>query len=139
MATAPSRQFLLIDGDDTLWENNVYFEKAIEAFERALEKAYQLNIYNKWTLEAQSNLHSASEQVTVSLGGIIGRGVQINTSYTWQSARTQARPRRTSGRSTCMPAGIPANCGPTSNGTSATTPRGASLSSRPRPVRYVRV
>ena len=32
MATAPSRRFLLIDGDDTLWENNVYFEQAIEAF-----------------------------------------------------------------------------------------------------------
>jgi putative hydrolase of the HAD superfamily len=32
MATASSRQFLLIDGDDTLWENNVYFEQAIEAF-----------------------------------------------------------------------------------------------------------
>jgi len=32
MAAAPSRQFLLIDGDDTLWENNVYFEQAIEAF-----------------------------------------------------------------------------------------------------------
>jgi putative hydrolase of the HAD superfamily len=32
MATASSRKFLLIDGDDTLWENNVYFEQAIEAF-----------------------------------------------------------------------------------------------------------
>jgi putative hydrolase of the HAD superfamily len=32
MAPATSRQFLLIDGDDTLWENNVYFEEAIEAF-----------------------------------------------------------------------------------------------------------
>ncbi|HVS04644.1 MAG TPA: HAD family hydrolase [Candidatus Dormibacteraeota bacterium] len=32
MAPAISRQFLLIDGDDTLWENNVYFEQAIEAF-----------------------------------------------------------------------------------------------------------
>ena len=32
MARATSRQFLLIDGDDTLWENNVYFEQAIEAF-----------------------------------------------------------------------------------------------------------
>jgi putative hydrolase of the HAD superfamily len=32
MAPAPGRQFLLIDGDDTLWENNVYFEQAIEAF-----------------------------------------------------------------------------------------------------------
>ena len=26
------RQFLLIDGDDTLWENNIYFERAIEDF-----------------------------------------------------------------------------------------------------------
>ena len=32
MAPATSRQFLLIDGDDTLWENNVYFEQAIEDF-----------------------------------------------------------------------------------------------------------
>lgn len=26
------RQYLLIDGDDTLWENNIYFERAIEDF-----------------------------------------------------------------------------------------------------------
>lgn len=26
------RQFLIIDGDDTLWDNNVYFEQAIEEF-----------------------------------------------------------------------------------------------------------
>ena len=32
MAPATTRQFLLIDGDDTLWENNIYFERAIEAF-----------------------------------------------------------------------------------------------------------
>src|SRR2546423_14935700 len=32
MAPPTTRQFLLIDGDDTLWENNVYFERAIEAF-----------------------------------------------------------------------------------------------------------
>jgi putative hydrolase of the HAD superfamily len=32
MAPTSSRQFLLIDGDDTLWENNIYFEQAIEAF-----------------------------------------------------------------------------------------------------------
>jgi putative hydrolase of the HAD superfamily len=32
MTPVASRQFLLIDGDDTLWENNVYFEQAIEAF-----------------------------------------------------------------------------------------------------------
>ncbi len=32
MASQIGRQFLLIDGDDTLWENNVYFEQAIEEF-----------------------------------------------------------------------------------------------------------
>ena len=32
MAPRSTRQFLLIDGDDTLWENNVYFEQAIEEF-----------------------------------------------------------------------------------------------------------
>jgi putative hydrolase of the HAD superfamily len=32
MAPPTTRQFLLIDGDDTLWENNVYFEQAIEEF-----------------------------------------------------------------------------------------------------------
>ena len=26
------RQHLLIDADDTLWENNIYFERAIHAF-----------------------------------------------------------------------------------------------------------
>src|SRR2546428_5268536 len=32
MAPPTTRQFLLIDGDDTLWENNVHFEQAIEEF-----------------------------------------------------------------------------------------------------------
>ena len=32
MPQFPSRQTLLIDADDTLWENNVYFERAIAAF-----------------------------------------------------------------------------------------------------------
>jgi len=27
-----ARQHLVIDGDDTLWENNVFFEDAAEAF-----------------------------------------------------------------------------------------------------------
>lgn len=31
-------------------------EKALEAFENALDKAYELNIYNDWTLLAQDNL-----------------------------------------------------------------------------------
>ena len=32
MSRFPSGQTLLIDADDTLWENNVYFERAIAAF-----------------------------------------------------------------------------------------------------------
>lgn len=31
-------------------------EKALEAFENALTKAYELNVYNKWTLAAQDNI-----------------------------------------------------------------------------------
>jgi putative hydrolase of the HAD superfamily len=32
MSQFPSGQILLIDADDTLWENNIYFERAIAAF-----------------------------------------------------------------------------------------------------------
>jgi len=32
MSKAPPGQTLLIDADDTLWENNIYFERAIAAF-----------------------------------------------------------------------------------------------------------
>jgi hypothetical protein len=41
-------------------------------------------------LEARSNLRSSSEQVTFSLGGVVGRGIQLSTSYTWQHARSEA-------------------------------------------------
>jgi len=32
MSDSPARQHLLIDADDTLWENNIYFEDAFEQF-----------------------------------------------------------------------------------------------------------
>ena len=32
MSRFPPGQTLLIDADDTLWENNIYFERAIAAF-----------------------------------------------------------------------------------------------------------
>ena len=32
MPKFPAGQTLLIDADDTLWENNIYFERAIAAF-----------------------------------------------------------------------------------------------------------
>jgi len=31
-STAATRQFLIIDADDTLWENNIYFERAFDEF-----------------------------------------------------------------------------------------------------------
>jgi putative hydrolase of the HAD superfamily len=31
------RQFLMVDADDTLWENNIYFERAFEEFVRFLD------------------------------------------------------------------------------------------------------
>lgn len=37
MRAAPERQHLLIDADDTLWENNIYFEAAFERFVDYLE------------------------------------------------------------------------------------------------------
>lgn len=40
-------------------------------------------------LEARSNLRSSSEQLTISLGGLLGRGIMLNTSYTLQRARDQ--------------------------------------------------
>ena len=27
-----TRQFLIVDADDTLWENNIYFERAFDEF-----------------------------------------------------------------------------------------------------------
>src|SRR4051794_34404134 len=32
MTSMPSPQTLLLDADDTLWENNIYFERAIAEF-----------------------------------------------------------------------------------------------------------
>jgi len=33
----PHRQHLIIDADDTLWENNIYFERAFEEFVQFLD------------------------------------------------------------------------------------------------------
>jgi hypothetical protein len=41
-------------------------------------------------LEARSNLASQSTQVTVGLGGVFGRGIQLGASYTWQRTRDQS-------------------------------------------------
>jgi putative hydrolase of the HAD superfamily len=36
MMAAREQQFLIIDADDTLWENNIYFERAFEEFTQYL-------------------------------------------------------------------------------------------------------
>jgi hypothetical protein len=41
-------------------------------------------------LEARSDLASQSEQATLSLGGVFGKGIVLQTSYSWQRARDQA-------------------------------------------------
>src|ERR1700682_1127192 len=72
------RQFLLIDGDDTLWENNVYFEQAIEAFidclahstmdrdqvRAALDEVEQINVrvHGYGSASFTKNLHQPYER-----------------------------------------------------------------------------
>jgi hypothetical protein len=41
-------------------------------------------------VEARSDMASESWQVTAGVGGILGRGIQLQASYTWQHARDQA-------------------------------------------------
>jgi hypothetical protein len=42
-----------------------------------------------FVLEAYSGLRSRAEQLTVGVGGIVGRGITVQTSYTWQQARDE--------------------------------------------------
>jgi putative hydrolase of the HAD superfamily len=37
------RQHLIVDADDTLWENNIYFERAFEEFVAFLDHSSTLN------------------------------------------------------------------------------------------------
>ena len=52
-------------------------EKGLEAFERALEKAYELNIYNECTLTAQSNLKELNPNMFPDLQRRGFRGAEI--------------------------------------------------------------
>jgi putative hydrolase of the HAD superfamily len=60
LSTAPRTQTLLFDADDTLWENNIYFERAIAAFISYLdhhihtpeEVREQLNLCERATIAA---------------------------------------------------------------------------------------
>ena len=52
MPRFPAGQTLLIDADDTLWENNIYFERAIAAFIGFLDHKEYSPAEVRWTLNA---------------------------------------------------------------------------------------
>ena len=62
MSRAPSPQTLLIDADDTLWENNIYFERAIADF------ISFLNHRERTPLEVRQILNDVERDCIVSHG-----------------------------------------------------------------------
>ena len=81
----PPGQTLLFDADDTLWENNIYFERAISAFISYLdhrvhspeEVREHLNRVERATIQAQGSVHARAES---SLAGG-GLGCRQGTNY----------------------------------------------------------
>src|SRR5487761_389135 len=61
-ARHPANQTLLIDADDTLWENNIYFEQAIASFISYLDH----RIYNAEQVRERLN---SVERATISAHG----------------------------------------------------------------------
>jgi putative hydrolase of the HAD superfamily len=62
MPQFPSGQTLLIDADDTLWQNNIYFERAIAAF------IGYLNHHTYSPLEVREALNTAERESILSHG-----------------------------------------------------------------------
>ena len=62
MATSDRTQTLLMDADDTLWENNIYFERAIASFISLLD-------HKKHTAKAIRTVLNACEHETISSSG----------------------------------------------------------------------
>jgi putative hydrolase of the HAD superfamily len=56
-------QTLLIDADDTLWENNVYFERAIAAF------ISYLNHHKYTPADVRKALNAVERETILSHGG----------------------------------------------------------------------
>ena len=78
MPQFPPGQTLLIDADDTLWENNVYFERAIAAFISYLD-------HKEYSPAAVRNALNAQERET-----ILAHGYGL-TSFTRSLVATYAR------------------------------------------------
>jgi putative hydrolase of the HAD superfamily len=62
MTRFPSGQTLLIDADDTLWENNIYFERAITAF------ISYLNHHQYTPAEVRDQLNSVERETIMAHG-----------------------------------------------------------------------
>jgi len=62
MPRFPAGQTLLVDADDTLWENNVYFERAIAAF------ISYLNHHEYSALEVRQALNSVERENILAHG-----------------------------------------------------------------------
>src|ERR1019366_5716543 len=62
MPRFPTGQTLLIDADDTLWENNIYFERAIAAF------ISYLNHHEYSEVEVRQALNAVERETILSHG-----------------------------------------------------------------------
>jgi putative hydrolase of the HAD superfamily len=62
MPQFPPNQTLLIDADDTLWENNIYFERAIAAF------VSYLNHHQHSPAEVRKTLNEAERETILAHG-----------------------------------------------------------------------
>lgn len=62
MPKFPPGQTLLIDADDTLWENNVYFERAIAAF------IGYLNHHEYSPAEVRETLNAVERETILAMG-----------------------------------------------------------------------
>ena len=76
MPKFPSGQTLLIDADDTLWENNIYFERAIAAF------IGYLNHQEYTAAEVRSALNAAERETILARGyGLTSFTLSLTTCF----------------------------------------------------------
>ena len=81
------RQNLLIDADDTLWENNIYFERAFDEFVSFLDHS-SLTRWNKSAPSWMKSNSSILKFMAMALG--ISRVICAIATSGWWSAMSQA-------------------------------------------------
>ncbi len=89
MARIAPGQTLLIDADDTLWENNVYFERAIAAF------ISYLNHHAYSPHEVRAQLNAVERETILSYGyGLSSFARSLETCFERLSAEPVTEPKR---------------------------------------------